>query len=262
MKIAMQQFQQQLLKLYASDSSHYTPFALWKTQKMTSEGEAFYLPDYDCYYVLRDKQLLFYTSPDNQCHIPAAQLNALDMIVLNSEIFDTVKDQLEGFNLVHGWALFYDFNYREAHKPQKQYEIVDFDFTDDRHFQIAADIINGGKDGVFHPLRIKRWTTFPAFDPSLWIFVRDIETQKLACIGISTYHKEMKETDLDWIYVLPEYQGKGAGRFLIDEIIRRSAPRSNVIRVSGVDAFYKKCGFYEKELWGIAIKPGFSLNEQ
>jgi GNAT superfamily N-acetyltransferase len=67
---------------------------------------------------------------------------------------------------------------------------------------------------------------------------------------------------LDWIFVLPEYQGKGAGRFLIDEIIKRSAYRSKVIRVGGETEFYKKCGFYEKERWAWAVKPGFALNEQ
>jgi GNAT superfamily N-acetyltransferase len=262
MKIAMEQFQQQFLRLYASDTSQYTPFALWKVQKMTAEGEAFYLADYDCYYVIRHKQLLFYTSVDKKCHIPAEQLNTLDMIVMNAAIFDTVKDQLEGFNNSYCWTLYYDFNCQVTLNPLKQYEVVDFDFTDDRHFQSAADIINGDADGGLHSLRIKKWTTIPSFDPSLWFFIRDTTNQKLISIGISTFHKEVKETDLDWIFVLPAYQGKGVGRFLIDEIIRRSAYRSSVIRVGGVDEFYKKCGFFEKECWGWAIKPGFGLNEQ
>lgn len=262
MKIAMQQFQQQLLKLYAADPSQYTPFALWKMQKMTAEGEAFYLAEQDCYYVIREKQLLFYTSPDNKCHIPDAQLNALDMIVMNAGIFDTVKDRLEGFHIEYGWSLFFDFHRSMPQNPPSQYEVIDFDFSDEAHFQCAADIINGDTYHGFHPVRIKKWTTFSAFDPTLWFFIQEIESQKLISIGISTFHKEVKETDLDWIYVLPAYQGKGVGRFLIDEIIRRSVCRSNIIRVGGVDAFYKKCGFYEKERWGIAIKPGFSLNEQ
>ncbi len=262
MKIEMACFQDHLLRLYTSDPARYTPFALWKMQKMTAEGVAFHLPEYDCYYAIRDQQLLFYTSADQKCHLPVEELNRMDFIVMHPDIFDPLKDRLTGFNLSNGWALFFDFSYRPRPRSASRYEIVDFDFTDEAHFQAAAEIINGDADGGFTPQRLRRWTSFPTFDPTLWIFVREIETQKLISIGISTYHKEARETDLDWIYVLIGYQGQGAGRFLIEEIIRRSACRSSVIRVGGEDEFYKKCGFYEKQRWGFAVKPGFAMNEQ
>ncbi len=262
MKIPIERFQNQLLKLYALDPAKYTPFALWKMQKMTGEGQAFHLPEFDCYYVIRDKQLLFYTSADQKCHLPLKTLNGLDFIVMNPDILDSVKDRLEGFNISYGWTLYYNFNHRPEQKPNPRYAVVDFDFASESHFQIAADIINGGAGGFMNAQRMRKWTAFPSYDPSLWFFMQDTETQKLVSIGISTFHQEAKETDLDWIFVLPAYQGKGAGRTLIAEIIHRSAQRSNVIRVGGLEAFYKRCGFFEKERWGYAVKPGFGMNEQ
>ncbi|MDF2686777.1 MAG: hypothetical protein K0S55_1960 [Clostridia bacterium] len=262
MLTAMNKFQEKLLSLYEEDNAKYSPFALWKMQKMTGEGEAFYLPEHECYYAIRNKQLLFYASPDEKCHIPLEELNMLDFICVKKDIFDTFRDGLEGFDISYGSSLFYDFNYIPQESASKKYEAVDFDFNAESHFQTAADIINGDENGGFTPQRLKRWMAFPSFDTSLWFFVKDIEAQKLVAVGISTFHKTALETDLDWIYVLPEYQGKGAGRFLIEEIIGRSVNRSKVIRVGGVASFYKKCGFYDREYWGFAVKPGFSMNEQ
>jgi GNAT superfamily N-acetyltransferase len=277
MKMTMEQFQRRLMELYRSDSSKYTPFALWKMQKMIGEGEAFHDDENDCIYVIRNKQLLFYHSSDERrFHIPIDELNKLDFIVLRMCDYLRLKDKLVGFEFSQGYALYYDFNHATALPPQTRYEIAEFDFSNDRHYALAGNILNvamGGEsvdfdredcpDWCFSPERLKRWTAFPTFDPSLWLFVRDRETQELVSFGISTYHKEAMETDLDWIFVLPEHHGRGVGRILIAEIIRRSIDRSKVIRVGGVaDDFYKKCGFYEKELWGYAVKPGFSMNEQ
>jgi GNAT superfamily N-acetyltransferase len=67
----------------------------------------------------------------------------------------------------------------------------------------------------------------------------------------------VKETDLDWIFIRPSHHGRGAGRFLIQQIVNRSADRSNVIRVGGTVEFYKRCGFYNKRLWVWATRQGY-----
>ncbi len=228
---------------------------------MTGEGEAFYLPEHDCYYAIRDKQLLFYHSPDGVCHIASDELNALECIHVDMELFDTFKDKLVGFNINSGWSLFYDFDYTPK-GVSGNYAAVDFDFNNEQHFLAAARIINGGEDGDINPERLRRWTKFPTFDPSLWVLIEDTHTHNPVAVGVCTYHKQAKETDLDWIYVLPEYHGKGAGRFLIEEIIRRSIHRSAVIRVGGLEEFYLRCGFYCKKQWAWVVKPGFAMNEQ
>ena len=107
--------------------------------------------------------------------------------------------------------------------------------------------------------RVKRMVSFSAFDPSLWFFVQDAESGKNVAVSISAYSPEVRETDLDWIFVLPEYQGKGAGRFLINETIRRCRDKSDIIRVGGTVEFYRRCGFVDDTLWVWATKPGYNF---
>jgi GNAT superfamily N-acetyltransferase len=102
-------------------------------------------------------------------------------------------------------------------------------------------------------------TAYSAFEPSLWFFVRDRELQELAAISISAYNAEIRQTDLDWIFVSPEYQGKGCGRFLVNETIRRCRDKSDSICVGGTEEFYRRCGFIDFEQWVWAAKEGYRL---
>jgi GNAT superfamily N-acetyltransferase len=103
-------------------------------------------------------------------------------------------------------------------------------------------------------------TGYSAFDPSLWFFVKDTVSQELVAVSISAYDSEVRQTDLDWIYVSPLYQGKGAGRFLIEETIRRCKDKSEDICVGGTVEFYRRCGFYDYEQWVWASKDGYQFN--
>jgi GNAT superfamily N-acetyltransferase len=273
----MARFQERLAQLYRTDPSRYAPFAFWKMQKMTGEGEALYDESTGCLYAIRNGQLLFYHSADERRFpIPMQTLNGLDFMILRMRDFVQIRDSLEGFNLSSGWTLYLDLGHVGPSKPAEGYEAAGFDFGDDASFTAAANLLNRTIYGTtydfaggdypawcFHPDRLRRWTALPAFDPSLWIWIRERRTREPVAFGVSTYHGGVRETDLDWIYVLPEHRGRGVGTALIAETVRRAIGRSDVIRVGGVaDGFYKKCGFYERELWGVAARPGFSFNEQ
>ena len=219
-------------------------------------GENFHLPEYDCWYMMRDNHLLVYYSPGNKMHIPVDELNALDCISLPAALFDSVREHLSGFKASYDWSLIYDFNYQPNGNKSALYEAVDFDFSFQQHYEKAAEIIGGG---WFTANNVKKMTAYPVFDPSLWFFVKDKTTQDLAAIGISAYDAEVCQTDLDWIFVAPEYQGKGCGRFLIEETIRRCSSKSTNIRVGGEVGFYRKCGFINSELWAWAPKEGYKF---
>ena len=244
--------------IYRMDSSGYAPFAFWKMEELCRDAEAFYLPAYNCYYIIRNKHLLVYYSPDNQCHIPTEELGGLDCISMKASIFDTVKDDLDSFNVSYAECLYYNHEYNQP-RIDSDFVITEFDFTNEDHYRIAAKIINQNDGDFFQAGNIKKMTTFPVFNPHLWFFVRERTSKELIGIAISTFHADVKETDLDWIYILPQHQGKGAGRFMINEIMKRSVSRSNVIRVGGAVGFYKKCGFYCKEKLVWAAKPGYSF---
>ena len=207
--------------------------------------------------------MLIYYSPDAQCHIPIDELNSLDCISLKAGIFDPIKDKLSGFEISYGENLHYDKNYVPPALDGDTFDIVEFDFTNEEHYDLAAKCIDG-LDGEFtgaHNKRIKtNYISCSVFDPSLWFFVRDKQTKKLIGNAISTYQKPIKETLLDWIHIHHEHQGKGAGRFMMQEIIRRSLDRSDIIQVGGTVEFYKRCGFYIKRIDVWAAKPGYSFS--
>ena len=259
MKISTDVFWAKYKELYFADVPGISIFAYWKMKYCIETGEAFCLPEYDCYYLIRNNHLLVYHSPDNQMHLSAEELNRLDCISLPAALFDSVKEQLIGFHASYGWNLRYDFAYSPREDNASPYEAVDFDFLDPSHYNRVAEIISGA-DGWFAGDNVRKMTTYAAFHPALWFFVRDKATQALAAVGISVYDVEAKQTDLDWIYVAPAYQGKGCGRFLIAEIIRRCKDISENIRVSGEVEFYRKCGFVDHELWAWAPKDGYQFS--
>ena len=265
MKIDMADFQKKHLELYHLPG-YFGSSPLWKMEKLFEDAEAFYLPEHDFYYVIRDKHLLMYYSPDGQCHIPVDELNSLDGISMDAALFDTIKDRLPGFEISYLEGLQYDKNYVPPILSGDKNDVVEFDFSDEEHYALVAHIINEVYDGNgnFSSERVKRiksvYESCSVFDPLLWFYVRDRETNKLTGVALSTYQESIRQTVLDWIFILPEFHGAGVGRFMIQEIIRRSLGRSDSIIVGGLVAFYKKCGFYTHRLDVWAVKPGYSFN--
>jgi len=64
------------------------------------------------------------------------------------------------------------------------------------------------------------------------------------------------------VVVLPEYQGRGTGRMIMDKIIS-SLPVENIIlyAVPGKEGFYKKCGFHFMNTAMAQLIPGMSNSE-
>jgi GNAT superfamily N-acetyltransferase len=96
------------------------------------------------------------------------------------------------------------------------------------------------------------------FEPDLWIFAKDNFEDKIAGITISSFNRELSETQVDWFYILPQFHGKGIGRFLLKETVSRSKNRSKIIHAPG-DEFYKKCGFVETHYDAWAEKEGYEF---
>jgi GNAT superfamily N-acetyltransferase len=85
--------------------------------------------------------------------------------------------------------------------------------------------------------------------------VKSRASKEAVAMVISTYLASIRECYLDWIQVLPAYQGRGLGRLLVSETIKRAIGKSDIICVTGmVDDFYRKCGFAGTESWYIISK--------
>ena len=178
---------------------------------------------------------------------------------MTQEMFNQIKDCLFYFNISYGYKLHYDFNYQFPITNENRYSIVPFDFSNNQHYLEASEMINQGNGDWILPDNIRKIMCDPVFDASLWHFVKDNSNDKLIGVAISTYDNQLEETDIEWFYILPEYHNKGAGRYLLSEIIKCSKYGSDDIRVGGTNEVYKKCGFWERECNMWAAKDGYSL---
>jgi ribosomal protein S18 acetylase RimI-like enzyme len=108
---------------------------------------------------------------------------------------------------------------------------------------------------------IKEWTKREVFDNSLWIYIKDNQSNKIVALGIAEIDKDIKEGVLEWIQVLPNYQGKGLGQSIVNEILKRMIGKVDFVTVSGEvdnqtnpELLYRKCGFTGNDVWHIMTK--------
>lgn len=259
MEIKLDKFFSIYKDLYKKNPSETAPFAYWKMIELFKDSKIEYLPRHDTYYVIRDNHLISYISNNSVCHLSKKELNGLDCITILKEIYESVEDELVGFKKAIIEPLYFDFSYKLEANLDSRYEVVNLDVENESHFIKACEIINEDLGEFFKKENIVKMTTFPSFDPKYWFFIRDKNKDELVAVSISTYCEEVKEVDIDWMYIRNNYQRQGIGRFMISETVRR-AKDANIIRVSGKNEFYKKCGFVAKELWVWVAKPHFSFH--
>jgi GNAT superfamily N-acetyltransferase len=128
-----------------------------------------------------------------------------------------------------------------------------------REFRQVAELI-GRCYADLHPTddEVQGWTRHPVFDPALWIWIVDDEKGLPAGLGIAEFDREVREGSLEWIQMLPGYQGRGLGKCLVRELLARLEGRADFTTVSGEvvnathpEALYRSCGFSGEDVWWL-----------
>ncbi|MCD4752961.1 MAG: GNAT family N-acetyltransferase [Anaerolineaceae bacterium] len=225
-------------------------FAFWKHRELLKSADLFEEVISGCIhmYAINKNRLVYYWSEDNRMVISKDRLAGFDLSYLHSKYIDSITGLTDTHNISDGNALIYNKNFKET-KINKCYYADSFNFNNTDDYIETADIINNSTfgGGNMTTEKIKGFTKLPVFDGNLWVFVKEKETGKPVGIGISIYDKDIRETELEWIYVQSDHHGKGVGRILIQETVHRAKDKSDIIRVGGVaDDFYIKCGFETK----------------
>ncbi len=127
---------------------------------------------------------------------------------------------------------------------------------------VIAEIINRSYSDISVDLtQITRMTKTPAFCPDLWIIVLDKTSDLPVGCGIADFDPEAGEGILEWIQVLPGYRGRGIGKMIVQELLRRMRGRAQFATVSGQcnnptnpERLYRGCGFEGNDVWHILYK--------
>ena len=108
---------------------------------------------------------------------------------------------------------------------------------------------------------VQSWVSHPVYDPALWVWVREVATGQPVGLGIAEVDPNVPEASLEWIQVHPDAQGKGLGKAIVAELLRRVAGRVAFTTVSGQvdnltrpERLYRRCGFTGSDIWWLLIK--------
>ncbi|MDO5097008.1 MAG: GNAT family N-acetyltransferase [Peptostreptococcaceae bacterium] len=108
---------------------------------------------------------------------------------------------------------------------------------------------------------LESYKSKPVYDEDLWICLYDKENDAIAATGIAEFDNDVEEGYLDWIQVSEGYRGRGLGKIIVYELLRRLKKKAGFVTVSGradnktkPEKLYESCGFGSKVLWHILIE--------
>ncbi len=245
---------------YLQNPSRVSDLAFWKLARMLRDCEVYASTrnGHTYLHAIQDRRLVFYWSEDRQSfQMPPEEIVGLDFLVLHDDFYTLIASQLGEYHVQDSRPLLYDFRFNHEFLHDDEFVIVDFNFDRDHDRAEAADMLNRCYNTDHHTSsEVAGWFELPVFDSALWFWVRNRASGEPAGLAISTYQPDIRECYLDWIQVLPSYQGRGGGKRLVHETIQRAKGKAEIIRVTGVaDDFYRKCGFYGTDRWWIASRP-------
>ena len=127
---------------------------------------------------------------------------------------------------------------------------------------LMAEIINRSYTDLSVTVeQLQGYRNTPAFVPELWIIIQDAALSEIVGCGIADVDPEAREGIMEWIQVLPEHRGRGAGQFIVNELLRRMQGRADFATVSGKvnnatnpEGLYRGCGFTGEDVWHILTK--------
>ncbi|KUH33402.1 hypothetical protein APY94_06150 [Thermococcus celericrescens] len=256
-------FRSAIISAYSENPCQVLPNALWKTLKEINKFETSLKIENGVVTQLKawkDDALYVYWNRDRSPpEIPEKRLESMKFALVHQ---DFLKDfPTEKFDVMRPYFRLIHKNQKiKETKPPQGFRIANVDIK--REIDIVADIIKKCYEDInVNPEIVKSWTKHPVFDPNLWIWVIDSEKNTPAGLGIAEFDPTIREGSLEWIQVLPEYRGKGIGKTIVLELLRRLQDRAAFTTVSGEvnnktkpEIIYRRCGFQGNDVWWLLIK--------
>ncbi|USG99646.1 GNAT family N-acetyltransferase [Thermococcus argininiproducens] len=259
----LEAFYDALISTYCENPCQVLPNALWKTLKDLSKFDTSFRAENGLVTHLeawKENELYVYWNRSrNPPKIPKERLNGLKFALVHQDFLrafpiERFDIKVPYFRLIHKKR-----QVREVELPQG-FHIVDVDAKNESN--LVAEVIKRCYENInVTPEIVKSWTKHPVFDPNLWIWIIDSEKGNPAGLGIAELDPTVREGSLEWIQVLPEYRGRGIGKTLVLELLRRFQDRAAFTTVSGEvnnktkpELLYRRCGFRGNDVWWLLIR--------
>lgn len=205
------------------------------------------------------RMLLYWDKEGKEPQLSVDERKSLEFILIHQRYLSAFQDML--FNQKKPYfRLRHDNRRVEEPKVPKGYEVVQVNPR--KEADLVCDFL-----AQCHPTysfseeRVLKWMEVPVFDPSLWIWVIDEETNMPAALGISDLDPTIPEASLEWIQVLLQHRGKGLGKLVVLETLKRVIGRVSFTTVSGEvnnpsnpESLYRRCGFQGNDVWWVLQK--------
>lgn len=137
-------------------------------------------------------------------------------------------------------------------------------FRPEDDIESAVNMIRACYENIkVNPEIVRNWILHPVYDPDLWLWIIDQKKGEKAALGIAEWDSQVQEASLEWIQVLPAYQGMGLGKTIVTELLRRVTDRVKFTTVSGElksvyqpEKLYRQCGFTGEDVWWLLSENG------
>jgi len=128
--------------------------------------------------------------------------------------------------------------------------------------EAATRIINSCYSDIQVSLdQVREWTRSAVFCSELWITIIDVSKDESVALGIAELDREVGEGALEWIQVLPQYQGRKLGQALVNKLLGNLQGKAEFVTVSGKvdnetkpEKLYRRCGFTGNDIWHVLQK--------
>lgn len=257
-------FQQALLSAYLQDPCGVLPGPIWRYFDMTEQADTDFSIDNGqvSYLKLQRGRRLMLCWYREQAYslISDEELTRIDYAVLH-------QDQIENFDTASfDHTPYFRMITRRVNFPQVEppagFVLKNANPLDE------AGLINEMlslcySDDHPAPETILSWSSHPVFEPDLWLLMMDAREKSPVGLAVAEYDRRQHEGIILWAQVVPGYQGKGLGKTLVLELMRRLQGRAKFTTVSGQqyndtrpDILFRKAGFSGDDIWWIMRRKG------
>jgi GNAT superfamily N-acetyltransferase len=257
-------FGQALIAAYRENPCQILPNALWKSLSWADQCQTdFQVEDGLVTHLLacNPQQLMLFWTYDRSSSqpLPLDDHNSLEFALLHRDFQTLLNLEAFGyrqsyFRLIHPMQglpepnLPKGFSFAVADPDAEAREIADLINACYTDINLTSEVVRG-------------WVDHPVTDSELWVWAIDEERSAPAGLGIAELDTIIAEGSLEWIQVLPVYRGKGLGKQIVSELLKRLFERVEFTTVSGQvdnqtnpEMLYRSCGFEGDDIWWVLQK--------